>query len=194
MTGPGTLVAIVLAAGGSTRFAAGSKQLVEVDGRALVAIAVDAALGAGCFAEILVVQGAVDCAPALAEFAGRVEVVDNPRWSDGMATSLQVGLEGARRTGATAVVVGLADQPGVGSDAWRAVALADATSPIVVATYDGRRGNPVRLDASVWDDLPTTGDEGARALMARRSDLVTAVACPGDASDVDTTEDLDRWN
>jgi len=187
-----SLVAVVLAAGGSSRFGDGAKQLAEVGGRPLLAIAVDAALGAGCFVAVLVVQGAVDCRAAL---AGRdVVVLENPDWAAGMATSLQVGLAEAGRRGATAVVVGLADQPGVGADDWRTVALAPSATPIVVATQGGRRGNPVRLDRSVWDELPVEGDEGARALMARRSDLVTAVACPGDAADVDTVEDLERWN
>lgn len=182
----------MLAAGGSTRFADGPKQLAEAGGRALVRLAVEAATDAGCFAEVVVVQGAVDCRPALDGLA--VTVVDNPRWADGMATSLQVGVVEAGRRGAPAVVVGLADQPGVGAADWRAVAQAEVSTPIVVATYGGRRGNPVRLDRSVWPELPTEGDEGARALMARRSDLVTAVACPGDAADVDTVEDLERWN
>lgn len=186
------MVGIVLAAGGSTRFAAGPKQLAEAGGRALVRLAAEAAVGAACFAEVLVVQGAVDCRPALAGLS--VTVVDNPHWAAGMATSLQVGVAEADRRGAAAVVVGLADQPGVGAADWRTVARADAPSPIVVATYGGRRGNPVRLDRSVWPELPVDGDEGARALMARRSDLVTAVACPGDAADVDTVEDLERWN
>jgi CTP:molybdopterin cytidylyltransferase MocA len=186
------LVGVVLAAGGSTRFAAGPKQLAEAGGRALVRLAAEAAVGAECFDEVLVVQGAVDCRPVLDDLS--VTVVDNPRWADGMATSLQVGVAEAGRRGAAAVVVGLADQPGVGPDDWRTVALSPSVAPVVVATYGGRRGNPVRLDRSVWDELPVEGDEGARALMARRSDLVTAVACPGDAADVDTVEDLERWN
>lgn len=183
---------IVLAAGGSSRFAAGPKQLAEVGGRPLVRLAVEAAVGAGCFVEVLVVQGAVDCRPVLDGLP--VTVLDNPSWAAGMATSLQVGITGAGRRGAAAVVVGLADQPGVGSDDWRTVARADASAPIVVATYRGRRGNPVRLDQRVWDELPTEGDEGARSLIARRSELVAEVACPGDAVDVDTVEDLERWN
>ncbi len=189
-----TVLAVVLAAGGGRRFAAsggaGHKLLASVDGEALVVRAVRSALDAEV-GPVLVVQGAVDLRGLLP--AG-VAVVDNPDWTDGIATSLRAAIDVARAADRDAIVVGLGDQPGVGPDAWRAVAAAPDEPPIAVATYEGRRGNPVRLAASVCDLLPTAGDEGARALMRGRPDLVREVPCSGEPDDVDTVEDLERWS
>ena len=185
-----TLVA-VLAAGGGTRYVGPThKLLAVVDGVPVVARAVDAVLAAG-LGPVVVVQGAVDLADVLGD--RDVRLVDSERWADGQATSLQVAIAAARADGADALVVGLGDQLGVLPSAWAAVA-GSAGSPIVTASFDGRRLPPVRLGAAVWDLLPVNGDEGARALMRSRPDLVTAVACEGDPHDIDTVEDLDRWS
>jgi CTP:molybdopterin cytidylyltransferase MocA len=183
-----TTAAVILAAGAGSRFAGPThKLLAPLGGRTVVELAVGAAAAAG-FDEVIVVTGAAPL-PALTG----VTLVANPHWSDGQAGSLQVALAHAAAAGHDAVVVGLGDQPGIPSEAWRRVAATTAT-PIAVATYDGRRRNPVRLARSVWPLLPTEGDEGARVVVRSRPELVTEVACPGHPADIDTTEDLRRWS
>ena len=179
----------MLAAGGGARFAGREhKLLAPLRGRPVVAHAVGAAVEAG-LDEVIVVTGAVDLSGVLPE---TVHVVHNPDWAAGQAGSLRVGVAVADTLGCDAVVVGLGDQPLVGPGPWRAVAAAEA--PIAPASYEGRRRNPVRLAREVWPLLPTEGDEGARALMRVRSDLVGEVPCEGEPADIDTLEDLERWN
>jgi len=188
---PQPQIAVILAAGGSTRFVAGAKQVAEVNGRPMVTAVTQAALDAGVFLEVVVVAGSEPLAGVIPSDA---TVVHNPDWESGQASSLQVGLRAAIDRGALAVVVGLADQPMIPAEAWRLVSSFETDLPIVVATYGDIRANPVRLSQSIWDELPREGDEGARVVMRRWPDLVAAVACPGDASDVDTVEDLEQWN
>jgi len=166
-----TIAAVVLAAGGGSRFAGQTHKLTtSFRGRPLVSWAVDHALGAG-LDEAIVIEGAADLSQVVPEGA---TLLHNPQ-------------------GHAAAVVGLGDQPLVPAEAWRRVA-EDATRPIVTATFGGERRPPVRLAREVWASLPVTGDEGARALMRRRPHDVGEVACPGEPADVDTLEDLTRWS
>lgn len=175
---------MVLAAGGGTRWQGdGHKLLAVVRGHRIIDWAVGAARAAG-LDDLIVVAGAVDL--------GLDGVVVNERWQDGQATSLQRAIAVAQARGHDAVVVGLGDQPGVTADAWRAVAESDM--PIATALYGDVPGHPVRLHRSAWLLLPTAGDEGAKALMRDRPDLVGRVACEGDPADVDTVEDLRAWS
>jgi molybdenum cofactor cytidylyltransferase len=149
--------------------------------------AVDAAV-AGGLDETYVVIGAVDLA-----LPSAVVVVRNDAWATGQATSLAAGIAAAEAAGHDAVVVGLADQPLVGRDAWASVA-ACVSTPIAVATFRGERRPPVRLASEIWALLPRSGDEGARALMRQRNELVTEVPCTGEPVDIDTLEDLEQWS
>ena len=184
---PASTCAVVLAAGGGSRFIASSHKLLAVlNGTAVYRHALNAVHAAG-FAHVIVVTGAVDL-----DLPDWVVAVRNVHWAQGQATSLQCGIAAADTFGADAVVVGLADQPFVTAQAWARVA--SSADPIAVATYDGVRANPVRLHCSVWSDLPSEGDHGARSLMAARPELVGEVACPGSPADIDTMEDLQQWN
>jgi molybdenum cofactor cytidylyltransferase len=156
-----------------------------------VSWALEQAAGAG-LEHTWVVTGALDLVAEGLVPPG-VEVLVNRRWKQGLASSLQLAVATARALELDAVVVGLGDQPLVPASAWRAVA-ASSGRPVAVASYAGRNRNPVRLDRAVWDLLPDTGDEGARAVIAGRPELVMAVACDGDPADIDTVEDLAAWS
>jgi CTP:molybdopterin cytidylyltransferase MocA len=185
-----SIAGVILAAGEGSRFGEpGEKLLAPLRGRPLVAWAIEPALEAG-LDEVIVVSGAADLADVVPE---SVTLLRNDEWQLGQATSLGVALDWCQRQGHAAAVVGLGDTPGLTAPTWRTVAGADG-GPIVIATYGGRRGHPVRLDAAVWTLLPTSGDEGARTLMSRRPELVTEVACEGKPTDIDTREDLRRWS
>jgi CTP:molybdopterin cytidylyltransferase MocA len=186
--------ALVLAAGGGSRFVGTThKLLVEIAGKPVVRHVLEAVAASGV-SPIIVVTGAVSLDDVLATpLPGNPDVVvtHNDRWRSGMASSLQCGLVVARQRGLAGVVVGLGDQPGVPASAWRQVA--DTDAPIAVATYHGVRRNPVRIHAELWDQLPHDGDEGARTLIRVRPELVAEVACEGNADDIDTADDVARW-
>ena len=184
---PTGTIGVLLAAGSGTRFTRSThKLLAPLGAKTVFGHALAAALGAG-FEHLVVVTGAVD----LPLDDVPVVVRHHPGWAAGQATSMQAGLAAARELGAGAVVIGLGDQPFITSSAWRAVAR--STAPIAVATYDGARGNPVRLAAEIWPMLPTDGDAGARQAMTIHPELVEEVPCEGSAADIDTPEDLERW-
>ena len=190
MTIDPTTAAIVLAAGAGARFGGPVHKLAAPWAGHPVLHHVLAAVCAAGFAHVLVVTGARRLSELDPQAPPAATEVHHAGWAQGQATSLQAGLSEAGRRGATAVVVGLGDQPGVATTAWRSVASADAA--LAVATYGGRRGHPVRLAAGIWPLLPREGDQGARVLMRARPDLVAEVPCDGDPGDVDTVEDLQR--
>jgi molybdenum cofactor cytidylyltransferase len=185
----GRIAGVLLAAGEGSRFEGDAHKLLsDFRGRPLVAWAAEAVVAAG-LGGCCIVTGAVDLAAVVRPLG--LEVVENRRWREGQASSLQTALAWCRAGGFEVAVVGLGDQPLVPAGAWRTVAEADV-APIVTATYGGKRRPPVRLDGSVWGLLPAEGDEGARLLMQRRPDLVGEVACEGDPADVDTMADIRR--
>jgi molybdenum cofactor cytidylyltransferase len=191
LTEPDVAIAI-LAAGRGSRLAGDlPKPLVELRGRPLVGWALEAATVSGLRPVVLVVghgRGAVTRTATEG-----VLVVRSRRWRRGIARSLRAALKALDPWSQVgAVCVGLADQPLVGADAYRrlAVAYRDGAT-LAVATYRGRRGNPVLLGRRLWSEARRLdGDVGARALM--RDHDVVEVDCTdtGDASDVDTLDDL----
>ncbi|MDG4535001.1 nucleotidyltransferase family protein [Streptomyces sp. AV19] len=185
---------LVLAAGGGRRLGGHPKALLEHRGRTLAERALAELAEAGCD-PLHVVLGAgarevharLDCAPCT--------LVDNPRWADGMGSSLRAGLASLAGTSATAVVVLLVDQPRVGAPAVaRVLAAHRAGASLVAAAYGGERGHPVLLARRHWAGAAraATGDRGARAYLRAHADELTLVECADVAApdDIDTPADL----
>jgi len=189
-----SIAAIVLAAGSATRFG-GPKQLALVDGTALAQRAVDAATKGGV-AHTVVVLGAyadqVERMLALPPEAN-TSLVRNPDFAEGQSTSLRTGML-ALDDETTAVVVLLADQPGVTAADVRTVVdtFAATRAPIVRAVYRGRPGHPVLFARALFPELlECTGDEGAREVVRRHAaDVAVAPIDRDPPGDVDTPDDL----
>ena len=184
-----SVAAVILAAGAGSRYAGDTHKLfAEIDGRPVISHVVDAAR-ASEVDEVIVVGGAVDLEPFVPD---DVTLIHNEQWADGQATSLRAAVGYAESRRHDALVVGLGDSPGVTTEIWNKVAEVDAY--LASARYDGELRPPVRLSASMWASLPVSGDDGARALMRQRPDLVRPVPVDGDPRDIDTLEDLRRWS
>ena len=173
-----TTAGLVLAAGAGVRFG-GPKAPVEVDGERLVDRAVGVLREGGCD-PILVVLGAWN-----GEVPG-AQVIENPDWSEGMASSLRAGLAALEgEPGIDAAVVTLVDLPGLTS---AAVARVAAGPGIAIATYDGARGHPVRLPRAHWAGVrgAAVGDTGARDYLRGRTDIALV-----EVGDVASGDDMD---
>jgi CTP:molybdopterin cytidylyltransferase MocA len=183
---------VLLAAGQGSRFGR-PKALVELDGQTLAERGIGM-LRAGGTDPVLLVTGAaeVELGPD-----HRVRTVYNDEWRTGMGSSLRAALRALTDPDVGAAVVALADQPLVGAEAVsRLIAAYQAGASVAVAAYDGRPRNPVLLAREHWPEViaMATGDQGARAFLRARPDLVTLVECgdTGRPDDIDTQADLEH--
>lgn len=189
------IAALVLAAGSSSRMGR-PKPLLPLGGRPLVLHAVDAALESGLDRVLVVVGAAAEAVEAVLGDDPRVEPVRNPDHASGQASSLRAGLRAAATIrDCEAVVVLLADQPGVTPDAIRAVVdeFRAGGGPVVQAAYGGRPGHPTLLARPTWPALERIrGDEGARSWIRAHPEARTLVGFPGPPpADLDTPQDYD---
>lgn len=173
-------VGLVLAAGEGKRFG-GPKAPFELNGERLVDRSV----------RILREAGASHIYAVLGAWLGEVEnaeVIVNPDWETGMASSLRAGLSHLEsQTHHDRVVITLVDLPGLSSEAISRVA-SDEQS-ISVATYDGTRGHPVAFNREHWNEVAATaiGDSGARDFLKNHVTEISTV----EVGDVATGEDMD---
>jgi molybdenum cofactor cytidylyltransferase len=171
------------------------KQLLPLRGRPMVSWVVEAICQAG-LAQVIVVLGAQAGAVSEALAGLEVDTVLNEDWEEGMASSLRVGMQ-LVRPGLGAVIIVLADQPSLGPDLIRGLAerWQSTGAPVVAPFYQGRRGNPVLFDCSLFADLTAvTGDKGGREIIQEHRIRMERVEVqdPAVLFDVDTRQDYER--
>ncbi len=184
------IAALILAAGRSSRMAPANKLLVEIDGQAMVARAVDTAMRSQATAVVAVLGN--DASRVRQVLAGRdVTIVENAKFADGLSTSLQVGLA-ALPSDIDGVLIMLGDMPRVTSH--HLDRLIAAFNPvegraICVPTHRAKRGNPILWESRFITEMKgLSGDQGARSLLGPHADQVCEVEMSDDGVllDIDT--------
>ena len=119
-----------------------------------------------------------------------------PDWQEGLSASLRAGVSAARAAGADAILVTLADQPRIGSEAIARVLAArggpDGSSGAVRGSYGGVPGHPALLEGRLFDALlALRGDEGARGVFKSAHTFLVPCDDIADPTDVDLVGDLE---
>jgi molybdenum cofactor cytidylyltransferase len=184
---PGRIAALVLAAGQSRRMGARNKLLASIDGVPMVVRAVDAA-SAGVNGGVYVVTGH-EHEQIARVLAGRdVHLVHNPRYADGLSTSLAQGLA-ALGQDVDGALVCLGDMPRVTTAHIKT--LVAAFDPlegraICVPLWEGKRGHPVLWARRFFAEMSDIkGDVGARHLLGEYAELVAEIPVDDDGVLVD---------
>jgi molybdenum cofactor cytidylyltransferase len=189
------LAAVVLAAGGSTRFGQ-PKQLAVFQDKTFVRRIVAAANEAGC-APIVVVVGP-NAAQIASELTGLpVSIAEHPNWSNGLGSSIAVGVEHAANITADldAVILLTCDQPFVNAAALRQLIqlYLENGKPIVASAYAETLGIPALFDRSCFAELlQLTGDSGAKRIILAQQRDVVPFDFPAAAIDIDTAADYEK--
>ena len=184
----------MLAAGAARRFGS-PKGLADYRGRPLIRHVVESVSTAiatrGPASAVTVVLGP-EPKPLREALSGTgVDIAINEHWSDGLSSSLRLGIQ-SLPPGTSAVLIVLADQALVASDEYQRLLDVARTNPErpIAAAYDDTVGVPAVFPARYFERLSALqGDRGAGSLL-KSDDQVVPIDMPSAAFDIDTPEQL----
>jgi molybdenum cofactor cytidylyltransferase len=181
--------AIVLAAGKSERMGK-PKALLRLRGRTFIENILDAIGSAGITETIVVLGHYRDQIERAVPPSART--VFNPRYEQGMITSLQTGIR-ALSPQTIGALLFLVDHPIVDIETIELLLQHAAPNRIVVPAFQGRRGHPVMFSWSVLQEiLALSPFQGANIVVHKDPERIVQVPVksPGILVDVDTPEDF----
>ena len=166
---------IILAAGKSTRM--GKQKLrMPLGQRSMIEHTVDNYLNSKVDEVIVVVGHEADEINQLLAHKP-VTIVYNPRYNDGIGTSISAGIQHIQES-THIIVIALADQPYIRSDLINYLVdiHRDSKKGITVPVYKGTRGNPAIFSSSYKKELlELQGDTGGRQVTDRHPDDIFEV-------------------
>lgn len=193
---PSKIGLILLAAGASRRMKNRPKQLLKFRGKTLLRHAAQTALSSRC-RPICVVLGA-NAEKLQVEIADLpVAIVINKSWTNGIASSLQAGLEKLLEIAPdiSAVCVMLADQPLINAPTInRLFEMFERGENLIAACeYAETIGVPAILARSLFDEVMSLeGDAGAKKIIRKHIESVGKLLVPEAALDIDSQPDYER--
>ena len=187
------ITAIVLAAGRSERMGS-NKLLADLGGRPLIMHSIEMLLTSSVY-DVIVVTGNEDENVRKALHSLEVAFAHNPKFAEGLSTSLKIGLN-AVSLDADGALICLGDMPLIEMGTInQLVSSFDEFShhTICVPVCDGVRGNPVLWGRRHFKTLKSIeGDQGGKRLMASLAKEIFEVEVGSKSIllDVDTPEAL----
>jgi len=184
---------IILAAGSSSRLGKPKQNLVY-KGQTLLQRAIEATAASVC-RPVIVVLGANEemIKPTIENNA--INIIHNPDWQQGMASSIRSGINALKKIEpkAGSVILTLCDQPFVDTPLLDRLVQKRSAKRIVASSYNDTMGAPVLFGAAYFDELLLLkGQEGAKKLLLKYPDDVVTVPFPLGGIDIDTMEDYEK--
>lgn len=179
------IAAVILAAGESRRLGR-PKQLVMLDGETLLERTIRIARETACNPVIVVLGAGHNEILARNQFTHAIPVI-NDQWSEGMASSIRLGVRtlGTIVQSAAGTILMTCDQPAVTAAHLRALT---ESGELTASEYAGRRGVPAYFPAAAFPELMSLqGNAGAQKLLHTSA----TVHLEHGELDIDTDADLD---
>jgi len=190
-----SIVGIVVLAAGESKRLGRPKQLLPYLDTTIIAHVVRTAL-ASKVGKTIVVTGAyadrirdeLDCFPAT--------IIENHSWQEGVATSIQLGIETLEQSDMPlrAVLLMTSDQLRVSTPLINRIIDKYDNQPnrIVACEYEETIGVPALFDQAYFPELKSLrGDRGAKSIINSHLDCVVTVAFPDGGLDIDTARDME---
>ncbi len=186
---------MIVLAGGESKRMGFAKLMLEYQHTTLLTHAIQKAKQISqniVFQNIIVVVGKYADVYRQEAKKSNVNVVENLDWSEGLASSLRIGIKSLSKDCELVLIV-LPDQPFVPLEHLQALLdkQKQTQAQLVFSSYQGILGAPTLIHHSLFDQVQTLqGNVGAKALIGEGVTVAEVVL--EDSLDIDTPEDIDK--